>query len=167
MVFDAYDLDFGNTEAEASGKDVGAGVNADDEGEGDDVGSEDSDKESEASEGEDAYGDKDEDNSMGLNTCTSAWLNFNCFMINVQPQLFGLPRTGCFPVFFHINETDTDLHSMSTTRGPFHIRVDSGKSEWQYTQLALELFTSSFVQRKKEKDDSSNPFLDSGMACTL
>ncbi|KAJ7631336.1 hypothetical protein DFH06DRAFT_1337752 [Mycena polygramma] len=85
IVFDAYDLDFGNAEAEASGEGVGAGagVDADDEGEGDDVGSEDS-EESEASDagsaesfvvdddgasdgeqGEDAYGDKDEDDSMG------------------------------------------------------------------------------------------------------
>ncbi|KAJ6471065.1 hypothetical protein C8R47DRAFT_1077415 [Mycena vitilis] len=82
LVFDAYDLDFGNAEAEASGEGVGAGagVDADDEGEGDEVGSEDS-EESEASDtgsvesfvvdddgasgGEDAYGDKDEDDSMG------------------------------------------------------------------------------------------------------
>ncbi|KAJ7612046.1 hypothetical protein DFH06DRAFT_1345240 [Mycena polygramma] len=78
-VFAAYDLDFGTDEAEASGK--GVGEDADDEGEGDIVGSEDSEDDSEASDAgsvasfvvddgasdidkdADAYGEHDDDMS--------------------------------------------------------------------------------------------------------
>ncbi|KAJ7671749.1 kinase-like domain-containing protein [Mycena rosella] len=49
-IFVDYDLDFGTADAEVSSEGVGEGVDADDEGEGDVVGSEDSDEDAETSD---------------------------------------------------------------------------------------------------------------------